>query len=112
MTSEKAAEVVRIVRQLRGASSSAGVDSAVEEILRVLGVPAEQVVGVNVADRTFHVVLEAQFRTFRDDVDSDHLLDVFDLCLGWLHGRGVGHDLALKLIDRWHREEMRHEVAP
>ncbi len=37
----------------------------------------------------------------RDEVDCDRVLDGFDLALGWLSGRGVDHDIACDLADKW-----------
>jgi len=42
-----------------------------------------------------------KFVAWRRRVDSDELLDGFDLALGWLGGAGIRHSTALDWIDRW-----------
>ncbi len=46
-----------------------------------------------------------EFVQWRRDVDSDRMLDTFDLALGWFSGRGYEHsdalDLARKASDRF-----------
>jgi hypothetical protein len=46
------------------------------------------------------VVDEEEIRSFaewRDDIDQDHLLDVYNLALGWFSGRGWAHTQACEV---------------
>lgn len=45
-------------------------------------------------DRWFVLEKLRQFRRWREEVDCDHLLDTYDLCLGFLSGAGISHDTA------------------
>jgi len=46
------------------------------------------------ADFEIDVAVMEEFREWRDSVDQEHLLDAFDLALGWFSGRGYSHDAA------------------
>lgn len=41
-----------------------------------------------------------EFCHWRDQVDQEHVLDRFDLALGWFCGRGYGYEHALKMSRR------------
>lgn len=45
-----------------------------------------------------------KFLSFRRRVDSDELLDGFDLALGWLCGSGIRHSTAMDWIEKWKDE--------
>jgi hypothetical protein len=49
----------------------------------------------------------AQFIAWREEVDEEHLLDTFDLALGYFSGAGMDHESALDLCDSLSREEAR-----
>jgi len=52
-------------------------------------------------------IYEPTFKRWRDQVDSDHALDTFDLALGWFSGLGFGHEDACDAARHIsHRDEL------
>ena len=52
-----------------------------------------------------------QFLAWRDQVDQDHLLDVFDMALAWFSAKGLLHEDALQLAQEAREGGGIHAIA-